>query len=168
MTASAPTASRRHTVLLLASHALALLVGFGAGIYVLPILTAPTGPSAEQVAQAAVGGTYRGEFRRDLKDSDPLHWGEGTVSLTPQQIVFTGRLAPGPDYKLYLSPEFVETEADFERLKPTMLRVGDVKTFENFIVALPTGTDPARYTSVIVWCETFNQFITAARYRDPG
>jgi hypothetical protein len=43
-----------------------------------------------------------------------------------------------------------------------------VKTFENFIVPLPAGTDPARYTSVIVWCETFSQFITAARYRDPG
>ncbi len=168
MTIPATTASRRRTAVLLASHAMALFVGFGAGIYALPILTAPPGPSAEEVAQAVVGGMYRGVFRRDLKDSDPLHWGEGTVSLSPQQIVFTGRLAPGPDYKLYLSPEFVETEADFNRLKSTMLRVGDVKTFENFIVALPAGADPARYTSVIVWCETFSQFITAAQYREPG
>jgi Electron transfer DM13 len=168
MTMAAPTATRRRTAVLLASHAIALLVGFGAGIYALPILTAPTGPSAEQVALAAAGGMFSGEFRRDLKDSDALHWGEGTVSVSPQQIVFTGRLAPGPDYKLYLSPEFVETEADFNRLKPTMLRVGDVKTFVNFIVALPAGADPARYTSVIVWCETFSQFITAARYRDPA
>lgn len=168
MSASAPTAPRRRTALLLASHSLAVLVGFGAGIYALPILTAPDGPSAEKVAQAAVGGLYSGEFRRDLKDSDPLHWGEGKVMVSAQQIVFTGRLAPGPDYKLYLSPEFVETEADFKRLKPSMLRVGDVKTFENFIVALPTGTEPSRYTSVIVWCETFGQFITAARYRDPS
>ncbi len=158
----------RRTVLLLASHALTLLVGFGAGIYVLPILTAPEGPSIAQVAQAAAGSVYSGEFRRDLKDSDPLHWGEGKVSVGAQQVVFTGRLAPGPDYKLYLSTEFVETEADFNRLKPGMLRVGDVKTFENFIVNLPAGTDPAQYTSVIVWCESFGQFITAARYRDPG
>jgi Electron transfer DM13 len=168
MSTTASTTPRRRTAWLLASHALALLVGFGAGIYALPILTEPPGPSTEQVAQAAAGGMYSGEFRRDLKDSDPLHWGEGTVSLSPQQIVFTGRLAPGPDYKLYLSPEFVETEADFQRLKSSMLRVGDVKTFENFIVPLPAGADPARYTSVIVWCETFSQFITAARYRDPG
>jgi hypothetical protein len=159
---------RLRTAVLLASHALTLLVGFGAGVYALPILTAPPGPSAEQVAQAAVDSMYRGEFRRDLKDSDALHWGEGTVTVSPQQISFTGRLAPGPDYKLYLSSEFVETEADFLRLKPTMLRVGDVKTFENFIVPLPAGADPSRYTSVIVWCETFGQFITAARYRDPS
>jgi len=36
-----------------------------------------------------------------------------------------GKLVPGPDYKLYLSPEFIETEADFNRLKATMVRVGD-------------------------------------------
>jgi len=70
-----------------------------------------------------------------------------------------------PDYKLYLSPEFVETEADFNRLKPKMARVGDVKTFENFIVPVPAGVDPKAYTTVIVWCESFGQFITAARYR---
>jgi Electron transfer DM13 len=160
-------APRRPAWLLLVSHLLALLVGFAAGIYALPILTAPAGPSAEQVAQASVGGVYSGAFRRDLKDSDPLHWGEGTVSVSARQIAFNGRLAPGPDYKLYLSPTFVETEADFKRLKSSMLRVGDVKSFENFIVNLPEGTDPSRFTSVIVWCETFSQFITAAQYRDP-
>lgn len=168
MTSAAQPPSRRRFLMLLASHVFVLLAGFGAGIYALPILTAPDGPSAEQVARVAAGGLYSGAFRRDLKDSDPLHWGEGTVTVSPQQVAFDGRLAPGPDYKLYLSPEFVETEADFKRLKSTMLRVGDVKTFENFIVPLPAGTDPSRYTSVIVWCETFDQFITAARYRDPA
>jgi hypothetical protein len=76
-----------------------------------------------------------------------------------------GKLAPGPDYKLYLSPEFVETEADFNRLKSTMARVGDVKTFNNFVIEVPPGIDPSNFTSVIVWCESFAQFITSARYR---
>ena len=165
MTASAPTTPRRRTLLLLASHALTLSVGFGAGIYALPILTAPPGPSTQQVAQASAGSLYRGEFRRDLKDSDALHWGEGAVSIGPQNISLVGKLAPGPDYKLYLSPEFVETEADFKRLKPQMLRVGDVKTFNNFIVPLPQGVDPAKFNTVIVWCETFSEFITAAKYQ---
>ena len=154
---------RRRFAVLLASHALVLLVGFAAGIYALPILTAPPGPSAELVAQAKAGGLFRGEFRRDLKDSDALHWGEGTVTVSAQQIAFKGRLAPGPDYKLYLSPEFVETEVDFKRLKPGMVRVGDVKTFDRFLLDLPAGVEPARYPAVIVWCETFNEFITAAR-----
>jgi hypothetical protein len=46
-----------------------------------------------------------------------------------------------------------------------MVRVGDVKTFKNFLVPLPETVDPARYTTVVVWCESFSQFITAARYR---
>jgi len=142
-----------------------LVVGFALGIYALPILLAPPGPSNAEVATHADTASFSGAFRRDLKDSDALHWGEGKVTIGARSIGLTGELAPGPDYKLYLSPEFVETEADFKRLKASMVRVGDVKTFKNFLVPIPAGIDPARYTAVIVWCETFNQFITAARYR---
>ena len=108
---------------------------------------------------------FTAEFKRDLKDSDALHWGEGTVSIGSSTISLVGRLSPGPDYKLYLSPEFVETESDFKRLKSAMIRVGDVKTFHNFVVPVPNGVDPAKYFAVIVWCETFSEFITAAKYR---
>jgi len=80
-------------------------------------------------------------------------------------VVLTGRLAPGPDYKLYLSPEFVETKEDFSRIKGRSVRVGDVKTFENFIVATPQSLDVSRYNTAVVWCETFSMFITAAKYR---
>jgi len=44
-----------------------------------------------------------------------------------------------------------------------MLRVGAVKTFEGFVVHLPAGADPARFQAVVIWCEAFGQFITAAR-----
>lgn len=152
-------------LLLVVSHLLMLGGGFALGVYVLPILIAPEAPSRQAVQAAATGALYTGTFRRDLKDSDQFHWGEGTVSLTPNAIALEGELAPGPDYKLYLSPSFVETETDFLRLKPAMVRVGDVKTFKNFVVPLPPDIDPARYTTVIVWCETFGQFISAAKYK---
>ncbi|HEX5632306.1 MAG TPA: DM13 domain-containing protein [Gemmatimonadales bacterium] len=152
-------------LLLLVSHALAGAAGFAAGIYVLPILTAPAAPSVAEVAALAAGASYRGEFRRDLKDSDALHWGEGVVTVDAKAITLTGRVAPGPDYKLYLSPAFLETEAEFMRLKPRMIRVGDVKTFENFVVPVAEGVDPSRFNTVVVWCEAFSQFITAAQYR---
>lgn len=152
-------------LLLVASHLLTLALGFGLGIYVLPILIAPPAPSAGEVQAQATKAEFRAEFRRDLKGSDALHWGEGTVSVGADAIAFTGKLAPGPDYKLYLSPEFVDNKADFLRLKPRMARVGDVKTFENFLVTVPAGIDPKAYTAVIVWCETFSMFITAAKYR---
>jgi hypothetical protein len=155
----------RRALVLFLSHGLLLATGIAIGIYLLPILTAPPPPAAAAVAAGANDARYTAEFRRNLKDSDLLHWGEGTVSVGTRAIAFAGRLAPGPDYKLYLSPEFVETEADFARLKPRMARVGDVKTFDNFIVPVPEGIDIERYSAVIVWCETFSQFITAARYR---
>ena len=155
----------KKTLLLIASHVVALAVGFALGIYALPVLTAPPAPSAAEIASQTSQATYTGQFRRDLKDSDLFHWGEGTVSVSPQSIALSGRLAPGPDYKLYLSPEFVETEADFARVRPRMVRVGDVKTFENFIVSVPASIDPTTFNTVIVWCGSFSQFITAAKYR---
>ncbi len=148
-----------------ATHLIVVLIGFGAGIYALPILTAPPAPDATEIGAAAKGAQYLTEFRRDLKDSDALHWGEGTVSVGPRAIALQGRIAPGPDYRLYLSPEFVETEAAFARLKPRMVQVGAVRTFENFIVEVPQTIDPAAFNTVIVWCESFGQFITAAQYR---
>ena len=151
-------------LLLAVSHLVAVAIGFALGIYALPILIAPSAPTQAEVASQAAAARYTGQFRRDLKDSDAFHWGEGTVSISAKAVVLAGELAPGPDYKLYLSPEFVETEADFNRLKPRMVRVGDVKTFKNFVVAMPESVDPSRYKAVIVWCESFGQFITAAKY----
>ncbi|MEE4377409.1 MAG: DM13 domain-containing protein [Candidatus Competibacteraceae bacterium] len=155
----------RTVALLVVTHCFAGAIGFGAGIYALPIIIAPPAPSEAEIQVMSSQAKYNAEFRRDLKDSDALHWGEGTVSVGSESITFVGELAPGPDYKLYLSPEFVETEADFNRLKSTMARVGDVKTFENFVVDVPPDIDPSNFNSVIVWCESFGQFITSAQYR---
>ncbi len=152
-------------LVLVASHLAVLLAGFVLGIYLLPILTAPAAPSAAQVQAAASPASFKGSFRRDLAGSDLLHWGEGEVSVGRHAIALMGKVAPGPDYKLYLVPEFVENEAQFLRIKSRSQRVGDIKTFENFIVPVPEGVDVAQYTTVLVWCETFSEFISAAKYR---
>lgn len=155
----------KKVIALLVSHIVALIVGFGAGIYLLPVLTAPPAPLASVVRAEAEAAEYSGEFRRDLEDSDAVHWGEGMVYVGQKSISLEGSIAPGPDYKLYLSPVFVETEADFVRLKNDMTLVGDVKTFDSFIVPVPANVDPSAFNTVIVWCESFSQFITAARYQ---
>ena len=152
-------------LLLLASHSAVLAVGFALGIYALPILVAPPAPTKAEVGAQASQASFKGQFRRDLKDSDALHWGEGTVSVSSKDIGLAGELAPGPDYKLYLSPEFVETEVEFNRLRSRMARVADIKTFKNFLVPVPESIDPTRYNTVVIWCETFSQFISAAQYR---
>ena len=153
------------TLFLVISHGAMLAVGFGLGVYWLPILTAPPPPTASELAAVVNSQRFEGMFRRDLKDSDALHWGEGKVLIGATSIALQGSLSPGPDYKLYLSPEFVESEVEFKRLKASMVQVGDVKTFHNFTVPLPATIDPAKYKAVIIWCETFSEFITAAKYQ---
>ncbi len=157
--------NKRTALFLIASHTAVAAIGFAAGIYVLPILIAPAAPTVAELKAATAQVQFTGQFKRDLKGSDALHWGEGVVSVAAGAISLAGKIAPGPNYKLYLSPEFVETEADFNRLKSRMVRVGDINTFENFVVQVPAGIEPARYSTVIVWCEVFGQFITAAKYR---
>ncbi|MEM9688066.1 MAG: DM13 domain-containing protein [Pseudomonadota bacterium] len=147
------------------THLAAVAVGFALGIYALPILIAPPSPEAQEVQAIAAVSDFTASFRRELADSDALHWGEGEVYIGPDSIALEGHLSPGPDYRLYLSPQFVETEADFEALKSQMVEVGPVRTFDNFTVSVPSGIDTTAYSAVIIWCETFGEFITAARYQ---
>ena len=150
---------------ILATHGLAIALGFALGIFLLPLLTAPPPPTDAEVASSSKLASFNGMFQKDLPGSDFLHWGEGTISLSAQQISFMGSLAPGPDYKLYLTPELVLTEQEFLAVKADSARVGDVRTFDNFILAVPPGIDPGDYKAVIIWCESFGEFITAASYR---
>ena len=150
---------------LVSTHCVADFLGIAVGIHALPIVIAPPSPSESEIIAMSSQAMYTAEFHRDLQDSDALHWGEGRVSVDSRAITLIGKLAPAPAYKLYLSPVFVETEADFNRLKTSMIRVGDVKTFENFVVEVAAGIEPSIFNSVIVCCESLSQFITSARYR---
>jgi hypothetical protein len=149
----------------LATHAVAVAIGFVAGVYTLPILTAPPAPDRAALQATASTALFKGRFDRQLKGSDFLHWGEGEVRIMPERIAHEGRLAPGPDYKLYLAPSFVETKEEFLKMKAQSRRIGDVRSFEGFILDVPSGTDVKAYTTVVIWCEAFNQFISAAKYR---
>ena len=152
-------------VILIASHAAMLGAGFALGVYLLPILTAPPSPDRATLRQSAAAAQFKGRFDRKLKGSDLVHWGEGEVAVAPDKVVHEGRLAPGPDYKLYLTPEFVDTKEGFLAIKERAKRIGDVKTFNGFLVEVSPGVDVGTYTTAVVWCEAFSQFISAARYR---
>lgn len=155
----------RRLLLFLVSHAVVFAGGFALGIYMLPILTAPDSPDAAMLEAQSQNARFEAEFSRDLAGSDFLHWGEGRVSLTDEQVVHMGALAPGPDYKLYLTRSFVEDETAFEAIKADAALIGDVKTFGGFLLEIPDGVDVAAYNTVVVWCESFAEFITAAQYR---
>ncbi len=152
-------------IFLSATHLAMLAVGFALGIYLLPVLTAPESPDDAMLAAGAESALFKSSFTRELKGSDFLHWGEGDVSISAQSIVHQGSLAPGPDYKLYLVKDFVENEEEFLRIKSEAQVIGDVKTFDGFLLEIPAGVDVNAYSTVLVWCEAFGEFITAAKYR---
>lgn len=147
------------------THAGALAVGFGLGVYFLPILIAPPSPDAVTLQAMAQDAAYTAEFAQDLRGNDLLHWGKGTISITQSKIIHEGELAPGPDYMVYLVPRFVEHEDDFLPLKDQSQVIGPVKTFGGFVLDIPGGVNLEDYTTVLVWCEAFSQFIAAAQYR---
>lgn len=140
-------------------------MGFVLGLYMLPVLMAPPAPTTTQVTSMLGDPEFEGKFHRDLKDSDFLHWGEGTAFVSRRAIFLEGELAPGPDYKMYLSPQYLETEEEFLRVKASMVRVGEIKSFGGVVLPVPSQIDVTKFNTVIVWCETFGQFITAAKYK---
>ncbi|CAH0142882.1 DM13 domain-containing protein [Stenotrophomonas lactitubi] len=158
----------RRILILLTTHVLTLGLGFGLGVYFLPILIAPDDPPVEQVQTAMADATYHTTFRRDLKGSDAVHWAEGKVSVSARQVAFDGKMGPGPDYKVYLVRDFVDNKADFLKIKDSAQRIGEVKTFNRFLVDVPANVDVDEFTTVVVWCERFSQFISAGQYRKPG
>lgn len=153
------------SAILFLSHSFTLALGFALGIYLLPIITAPNSPDDQAIKATQAEQMYATEFVRDLPGSDFLHWGEGQVSISATHISLMGELAPGPDYILYLSPTFVNDRASFNANKRNMVAVGDVKTFENFIVPVSADIKVSDYTTVIIWCESFGAFITSAQYQ---
>ena len=139
--------------------------GFIAGVYSLPILTEQPAPDIAILKQHQDRSQFSATFKSDLKGSDRLHYGDGKVYLTNDAISMQGTLSPGPDYQLYLSRNFIDNEDDFLAQKGTMQRIAGVRSFNGFKLVVPQGIDVSDYNTVVIWCESFEEFITAAQYQ---
>ena len=98
----------RKVLTFLISHLLVLIVGFGLGVYFLPILTAPKSIEISKINEYENKSLYQTEFVKDLRGSDPFHWGEAKVTISNKKITVNGSIAPGPDYKIYLLKNYVK------------------------------------------------------------
>ena len=152
-------------ILLFCTHLFVLIFGFGLGVYFLPILTATKPIEISKINELENKAKFSTEFVKDLKGSDPLHWGKAKVTISNEQITVNGSISPGPDYKLYLTNEFVEDENEFLKVKNNAKYISEVKSFKNFVINVPSNVDIKNFNSIIIWCESFNEFITAAKYR---
>lgn len=155
----------RKKILFFFTHLFVLLFGFGLGIYLLPILTAPKSIEISEINKLENKAIYTTEFVKELEGSDPLHWGKAKVTISDKQITVNGSISPGPDYKLYLINEFADEEKEFLRIKNDAKYIAEVKSFKNFVVNVPSNVDIKNYNTIIIWCESFSEFITAAKYK---
>ena len=141
-----------------------LVIGFGLGVYFLPILTAEKGRDTLAIEAFSQSALRQGTFVRDLPGSDGLHWGDGVIMVSADEFWLDGEILPGLDYRLYLTPKYVETGAEFLKIKADSTQIGSIKAFESFALDIPAGGVEARnFPAVLIWCEAFGQFITAAR-----
>ena len=158
--------ARRHIILFgTAKFTAGLVIGFALGVYFLPILTEEKGLDSAALAQLEASAERSGTFTRDLPGSDAFHWGEGTVRASASRIWLDGRVSPGPDYRLYLTPSLATDEGSFLRIKAQSVQIGEIKAFSNFSLEVPPGIDAGGYGAVLIWCEAFGEFITAAELR---
>jgi hypothetical protein len=77
-------------------------------------------------------------------------------------IWLDGEIAPGPDYRLYLTPSFVENEEAFLAIKDKSVMVSPINAYKNFSFEILAGISARSYPAVLIWCEAFGEFITAA------
>ena len=156
---------KKKITLLVFSYMIVFLLVLGLGIYLLPILTAPKSVDIDKIIKLEKNALYKTLFVKDLKGSDLFHWGEAKVTVSKNEIIVNGSIAPGPDYKLYLTKEFVEQEEEFLFIKNKSKYIAEVKTFKNFVITIPENIDINDYNTIVIWCESFSEFITAAKYK---
>ena len=63
-----------------------------------------------------------------------------------------GSVSPGPYYRLYFAPIFVETEESFLGIKSQLVEVGSIKAFTNLTLQLPDGVNVDGFPAAVIWC----------------
>ena len=53
-------------------------------------------------------------------------------------------------------------EASFLAIKDRAVQIAEINAFTNFSVMVPAHVDVSAFPAVLIWCEAFGEFITAA------
>lgn len=156
---------KRVVAILLVTHLGLFGLGFAAGVYYLPILTATQNATDKDVQMVKDSARYTGIFDKNQEGSNAVHWADGKLYVSKNEIAFEGTVAPGPDYKIYLTKTQANNKSSFLKIKDESLYIGDLKNFGNFKKTIPNGIDIDEYTTVQIWCERYGQFISSAAYK---
>ncbi len=139
--------------------------GFGValGFFLFPYIFPPP-PAAEQLAaEERTQVVARGTFIH-ADPSDPIHWGEGEVTVYEGTVFLepSFKVGPGPKYHVYLVPKAnIRSSGD---VSGTMfVDLGQLRSFEGSQrYPIPEGVNLQDYPSVVIWCEQFDVLISPA------
>ena len=139
--------------------------GFGVvlGFFLFPfVFPPPPGTdtiTAEDSASLVATGTF---IHAD--PSDPIHYGQGKVSLYEQAVLLEPdfKVGPGPAYHVYLVPK-ATIRASSDVVDTMYVDLGALRAFEGSQrYAIPAGVNLADYKSVVIWSERFSVLISPA------
>jgi hypothetical protein len=138
-------------------------VGVAVGIFIFPYLFPPP-PAAERLTEADRSRLVATGTFIHANPSDPLHWGQGKVSVYERTVFLEPdfKVGPGPKYHVYLLPKArVRSEADVKAATPVDL--GRLRSFEGSQrYSVPESVNLDDYKSVVIWCEQFSVLISPA------
>jgi hypothetical protein len=139
--------------------------GFGValGFFLFPFVFPPPPARESLTAEERTPVVARGTFVH-AEPSDPIHYGQGRVTLYRRTLFLEPdfKVGPGPKYHVYLVPK--PTIRASAEVKDTMfVDLGRLRSFEGSQkYELPAGLDLAAYASVVIWCEQFGVLISPA------
>ena len=84
------------------------------------------------------------------------------VLVNADRILLDSNVAKEADYRLYLTPKYVETGSWFQMIKIQSQRIGTIRVGESFSLNLPEEVDTKSYQAVLMQFEAIGQFIVAA------
>jgi len=139
--------------------------GFGValGLLLFPYVFPPP-PAAETLSEAErTEIVARGTFIH-ADPSDPIHWGEGDVTVYEGTIFLEPnfKVGPGPKYHVYLVPK-ANIRSSEDVTGSAFVDLGRLRSFEGSQkYPIPEGVDLAQYPSAVIWCEQFDVLISPA------
>jgi hypothetical protein len=141
--------------------------GFALGIFFYPFIFLADVVAAEKLEDARARAVVASGSFVHANPSDPIHWGRGRVTVYRDLVRLEEdfEVGPGPKFHVYLVPEAKVTPQT--KVAQTMfVDLGRLKAFkgaQNY--AIPPGTDPGKFGSVVIWCEHFAVLISPAELR---
>lgn len=152
------------TIAFVGGGALGAGAGFVLGIFVYPYIFLADIVATETASARDATPVATGTFIH-ANPSDPIHYGRGRVSVYKDTVFLHDdfNVGPGPKFHVYLVPDAHVTPTT-EVEKTMFVDLGRLRAFQgsqNY--AIPSGIDPARYGSVVIWCEHFKVLISPAK-----